>query len=86
MPGFFRTGLGLRPCIAEDQGRAKRRQIQRPEDLDYAGPYADMIFCLCRTDLTTKKQAGITLILTDMKSKGVTVRPIQIIDCDHEVS
>lgn len=45
-----------------------------------------MIFCLCRTDLTTKKQAGITLILTDMKSKGVTVRPIQIIDCDHEVS
>ncbi|WFU62551.1 pimeloyl-CoA dehydrogenase large subunit [Bradyrhizobium brasilense] len=48
--------------------------------------YADMIFCLCRTDPTAKKQAGISFILVDMKSKGITVRPIQTIDGNYEVN
>ncbi|MHB0790121.1 pimeloyl-CoA dehydrogenase large subunit [Bradyrhizobium sp. 5.13L] len=48
--------------------------------------YADMIFCLCRTDSTAKKQSGISFILIDMKSKGITVRPIQTIDGGHEVN
>jgi pimeloyl-CoA dehydrogenase large subunit len=48
--------------------------------------YADMIFCLCRTDPAAKKQSGISFILIDMKSKGVTVRSIQIIDGSHEVN
>jgi len=48
--------------------------------------YADMIFCLCRTDPAAKKQSGISFILMDMKSKGVTVRPIQTIDGGREVN
>lgn len=48
--------------------------------------YADMIFCLCRTDPSAKKQMGISFILVDMKSKGITVRPIQTIDGGHEVN
>src|SRR5216683_3495629 len=48
--------------------------------------YADMIFCLCRTDPVAKKQTGISFILIDMKSKGITVRPIQTIDGGHEVN
>src|ERR1700744_1379281 len=48
--------------------------------------YADMIFCLCRTDPSAKKQMGISFILFSMKSKGVTVRPIQTIDGGHEVN
>src|SRR5471032_233274 len=48
--------------------------------------YADMIFCLCRTDPSAKKQSGISFIVFDMKSKGVTVRPIQTIDGGHEVN
>jgi pimeloyl-CoA dehydrogenase large subunit len=48
--------------------------------------YADMIFCLCRTDPAAKKQSGISFILIDMKSKGITVRPIQIIDGSYEVN
>ena len=48
--------------------------------------YADMIFCLCRTDTSAKKQMGISFIVFDMKSKGVTVRPIQTIDGGHEVN
>ena len=48
--------------------------------------HADMIFCLCRTDTSAKKQMGISFIVFDMKSKGVTVRPIQTIDGGHEVN
>ena len=48
--------------------------------------YADWIFCLCRTDPAAKKQAGISFILIDMKTPGVTVRPIQTIEGGHEVN
>jgi pimeloyl-CoA dehydrogenase large subunit len=48
--------------------------------------HADMIFCLCRTDTNAKKQMGISFIVFDMKSKGVTVRPIETIDGGREVN
>ncbi|MGO4715949.1 pimeloyl-CoA dehydrogenase large subunit [Bradyrhizobium sp. 2TAF24] len=48
--------------------------------------HADWIFCLCRTDPSAKKQTGISFILIDMKSRGITVRPIQTIDGGHEVN
>lgn len=48
--------------------------------------HADWIFCLCRTDPAAKKQEGISFILVDMKTKGITVRPIQTIDGGHEVN
>ena len=38
--------------------------------------FADMIFCLVRTDPTAKKQEGITFLLIDMNSPGITVRPL----------
>jgi len=40
--------------------------------------YADMCFCLVRTD-NTKKHEGISFLLIDMKSPGVEVRPIKLI-------
>jgi alkylation response protein AidB-like acyl-CoA dehydrogenase len=40
--------------------------------------YADMIFCLVRTD-TTKKQEGISFVVFSMHQPGVEVRPIQLI-------
>ncbi|WOH57700.1 pimeloyl-CoA dehydrogenase large subunit [Bradyrhizobium sp. BWC-3-1] len=48
--------------------------------------HADMIFCLCRTDPSAKKQMGISFIVCSMKSKGLTVRPIQTIDGGTEVN
>jgi len=48
--------------------------------------YADWIFCLVRTDPAAKKQEGISFLLIDMKSKGITVRPIQTIDGGQEVN
>jgi len=38
--------------------------------------YADWMFCLVRTDTQVKQQAGISFLLIDMKSPGITVRPI----------
>ena len=38
--------------------------------------YADWIFCLVRTDTEVKPQAGISFLLIDMKTPGITVRPI----------
>jgi pimeloyl-CoA dehydrogenase large subunit len=48
--------------------------------------HADWIFVLARTDASVKKQEGISFFLVDMKSPGVTVRPIQTIDGGHEVN
>ena len=48
--------------------------------------YADWIFVLARTDASVKKQEGISFFLCDMKTPGVTVRPIQTIDGGHEVN
>ncbi|MDA8257551.1 MAG: acyl-CoA dehydrogenase family protein [Betaproteobacteria bacterium] len=50
------------------------------------GQYADWIFCLVRTDPEAKKQSGISFLLIDMKSPGVTVRPIITLDGAHEVN
>ena len=50
------------------------------------GQYGDWIFTLVRTDPTAKKQAGISFLLIDMTSPGLTVRPIELIDGGHEVN
>ena len=50
------------------------------------GQYGDWIFCLVRTDPGVKPQAGISFLLIDMKSPGVTVRPIIMLDGEHEVN
>ncbi len=50
------------------------------------GQYADWIFCLVRTDPAAKKQAGISFLLIDMKTPGITIRPIITIDGGHEVN
>ena len=48
--------------------------------------YADWIFCLVRTDPAAKKQEGISFLLIDMKTPGITVRPIVTIDGGREVN
>ncbi len=51
------------------------------------GQYADWIFLLARTDPNApKKQAGISFILAEMSTPGITVRPIKLIDGSYEVN
>ncbi|HWE20336.1 MAG TPA: acyl-CoA dehydrogenase family protein [Hyphomicrobiaceae bacterium] len=48
--------------------------------------HANWIFCLVRTDPAAKKQLGISFLLIDMMTPGITVRPIQTIDGGREVN
>ncbi len=48
--------------------------------------HADMIFCLVRTSSEGKRQEGISFLLIDMKSPGVTVRPIITMDGGDEIN
>lgn len=49
--------------------------------------WADWMFTLVRTNPSAaKKQAGISFLLIDLKSPGVTIRPIITVDGRHEVN
>ncbi|MEP2829922.1 acyl-CoA dehydrogenase family protein [Parvibaculum sp.] len=50
------------------------------------GQHADWIFCLLRTSQEEKKQEGITFLLIDMKTPGITVHPIITIDGKHSLN
>ncbi|KJK07312.1 MULTISPECIES: acyl-CoA dehydrogenase family protein [Pseudomonas] len=47
---------------------------------------ADWMFCLVRTDAQAQAQRGISFLLIDMKSPGVSVRPIITLDGGHHVN
>ncbi len=50
------------------------------------GQHGDWIFCLVRTNNEGKPQTGISFLLIDMKSPGVSVRPIVLLDGEPEVN
>jgi len=51
------------------------------------GQYADWIFILARTNTdVARRQEGISFLLVDMSTPGVTVKPIITIEGDHEVN
>jgi len=50
------------------------------------GQFANMIFCLVRTDNDAKAQEGISFLLIDMDDPGIEVRPIVLIDGSVEVN
>jgi pimeloyl-CoA dehydrogenase len=47
---------------------------------------ADWVFALVRTDPAARKQEGISFLLIDLKSPGITVRPIVSLDGDHHLN
>jgi alkylation response protein AidB-like acyl-CoA dehydrogenase len=48
--------------------------------------WADWLFCLVRTDRDGRPQDGISFLLIDMRSPGVTVKPIGTMDGYHHVN
>jgi alkylation response protein AidB-like acyl-CoA dehydrogenase len=50
------------------------------------GQHADWIFCLVRTSSEARPQQGISFLLIDMKSPGVSVRPIITVEGEHEIN
>lgn len=48
--------------------------------------WGDWMFCLVRTSTQGKPQAGISFLLVDMKTPGITVRPIRLLDGEYDVN
>jgi len=86
--GFSETGAGS--DLASLRTAAKREGdyyvVNGQKTWTTLAQHADWIFCLVRTDTQAKKQEGISFLLIDMKTPGITVRPIITIDGRHEVN
>jgi alkylation response protein AidB-like acyl-CoA dehydrogenase len=92
--GYSEPGAGS--DLASLKTRAERRVddemgdhyiVNGQKTWNTLGQYADWIFCLVRTDPNApKQQQGISFLLIDMKSPGITVRPIITMDGAHEVN
>ena len=50
------------------------------------GQHANKIFCLVRTSTEGKHQEGISFLLVDLKTPGIEMRPIRLIEGGHEVN
>ena len=86
--GFSEPGAG------SDLSSLKTKAVRDGDDYIISGEktwtthahFANMIFALVRTSREDKQQNGISFLLVDMDSPGVTVRPIITIAGDHEVN
>ena len=90
VPGLFRARRRLRPRRAQDRGQARRRRLrrQRPEDLDLDRAHGRLVLSAwcAPTRNAPKRQEGISFLLIDMKTPGITVRPIISIDGTHHLN
>ena len=86
--GYSEPGSGS--DLASLKTRAERRGdkyiVNGQKTWTTLGQYGDWIFCLVRTDSSGKPQTGISFLLIDMKSPGIQVRPIIMLDGGHEVN
>jgi len=86
--GYSEPGAGsdLASLKTRAERRGDRYVVNGQKTWTTLAQYADMIFCLVRTASTGKRQEGISFLLIDMRSPGVTVRPIITLDGEHEVN
>jgi hypothetical protein len=78
------SDLASLKCRAERQG--DKYIVNGQKTWTTLGQYGDWIFCLVRTSSEGKPQTGISFLLIDMKSPGVSVKPIIMLDGEHEVN
>jgi len=86
--GFSEPGSG------SDLASLRTRAVHDGDDYVVTGQkiwttqaqFANWLFALVRTDTSVKPQAGISFLLIDMASPGVTVRPILSASGDHELN
>jgi alkylation response protein AidB-like acyl-CoA dehydrogenase len=86
--GYSEPGSGS--DLASLKTRAERRGdtyvVNGQKTWTTLGQYGEWIFCLVRTSSDGKPQTGISFLLIDMKSPGITVRPIVLLDGEPEVN
>ena len=82
------------PGAGSDLAGLRTRAVREADNFVVSGQktwttlaqFADWIFCLVRTDTTVKPQQGISFLLIDLKSPGITIKPITLIDGTAEVN
>jgi alkylation response protein AidB-like acyl-CoA dehydrogenase len=86
--GYSEPGAGS--DLASLKTRAERRGdyyvVNGQKTWTTLAQHGDWIFCLVRTSTEGKPQTGISFLLIDMKSPGVSVRPIVMLDGEPEVN
>ncbi len=86
--GYSEPGAGS--DLASLKTRAERRGdkyiVNGQKTWTTLAQHGDWIFCLVRTSNEGKPQTGISFLLIDMKSPGVSVRPIVLIDGEPDVN
>src|SRR5581483_11470098 len=86
--GYSEPGSGS--DLASLKTRAERRGdkyiVNGQKTWTTLAQHADWIFCLVRTATDVRAQEGISFLLIDMKSPGVSVRPIIMLDGEHEIN
>jgi len=87
--GYSEPGAGS--DLASIKTQAKRHSnhyiVNGQKSWTTGAHYADWMFCLVRTDISaTKRQDGISFLLINMNSPGITVKPIILMDGGHDVN
>ncbi len=86
--GYSEPGAGsdLASLKTKAERRGDKYVVNGQKTWTTLGQFADWIFCLVRTSSEGKQQEGISFLLIDMKSPGVNVRPILLLNGEHEVN
>src|SRR4051794_199659 len=86
--GYSEPGSGsdLASLKTKAERRGDKYIVNGQKTWTTLGQYGDWIFCLVRTSNEGKPQTGISFLLIDMKSPGITVRPIITMEGAHEVN
>lgn len=86
--GFSEPGAGsdLASIATKAVGTGDRYIVNGQKTWTSYAQYADWMFLLARTNPDAAKQRGISFFLLDMRSPGVTVRPIVTIDGHVEIN
>src|SRR3954451_18501059 len=88
VPRLFRNGLRVRSRLAKTASLADGDNyiVNGTKIWTTHAHHANRMFALVRTNDTPRQQDGISFILIDMNSPGITIRPILTIGGDHEVN
>ena len=86
--GYSEPGSGsdLASLKTKAERRGEKYIVNGQKTWTTLGQFGEWIFCLVRTSNEGKPQTGISFLLIDMKSPGVTVRPIVLMDGEPEVN
>jgi alkylation response protein AidB-like acyl-CoA dehydrogenase len=80
------AGSDLASLQTRAEGRGDRYVVNGTKTWITYAQYADWIFALVRTDPKARKHEGISFLLIDMRTPGVSVRPIVTIDGGSEIN